>query len=152
MNKLISIKEVEDNNGRRNHKSPDAFRTISEVASELSVPLHVLRFWETKFAQLRPMKRAGGRRYYRPEDIALLKKIQSLLYDDGYTIKGVQKLLRDNSKKLNIKATGRSKTQRGSLNSSQLIKSGSRVLNEDNTSELFLVLKELEELREILKG
>ena len=76
MNKFISIKEVEDNNGRRNHKSPDAFRTISEVASELSVPLHVLRFWETKFSQLRPMKRAGGRRYYRPEDIALLKKIQ----------------------------------------------------------------------------
>ena len=152
MSEPVSIKEVEDDNGRRNHKSAAAFRTISEVASELSVQLHVLRFWETKFTQLRPMKRAGGRRYYRPEDIILLKKIRSLLYDDGYTIKGVQKLLRDTSKNFKIKATGRSKTQRGSLNSSQLIKSGSRVLNEENTSELILVLKELEDLKEILKN
>ena len=152
MSEPVSIKEVEDDNGRRNHKSAAAFGTISEVASELSVQLHVLRFWETKFTQLRPMKRAGGRRYYRPEDIILLKKIRSLLYDDGYTIKGVQKLLRDTSKNLKIKATGRSKTQRGSLNSSQLIKSGSRVLNEENTSELILVLKELEDLKEILKN
>ena len=121
MSEPVSIKEVEDDNGRRNQKSAAAFRTISEVASELSVQLHVLRFWETKFTQLRPMKRAGGRRYYRPEDIILLKKIRSLLYDDGYTIKGVQKLLRDTPKSLKMKATGRSKTQRGSLNSSQLI-------------------------------
>jgi len=75
-------------------KGPGAFRTISEVAEELDVPQHVLRFWEGKFSQLRPMKRAGGRRYYRPEDVALLGRIRSLLYDDGYTIKGVQKLLR----------------------------------------------------------
>lgn len=75
-------------------KSADAFRTISEVASELDLPQHVLRFWETKFSRLRPMKRGGGRRYYRPEDIALLRHIRGLLYDEGYTIKGVQKLLR----------------------------------------------------------
>jgi len=81
--------------GRRGGKSAEAFRTISEVASDLDVPQHVLRFWETKFNQVRPMKRGGGRRYYRPEDVDLLRSIRSLLYDDGYTIKGVQKLLRE---------------------------------------------------------
>jgi DNA-binding transcriptional MerR regulator len=76
-------------------KAPEAFRTISEVADELKVPKHVLRFWEAKFAQLKPMKRGGGRRYYRPEDVALLRGIRFLLYDDGYTIRGVQKILRE---------------------------------------------------------
>jgi DNA-binding transcriptional MerR regulator len=76
-------------------KSPEAFRTISEVASNLDVPQHVLRFWESRFAQVRPTKRAGGRRYYRPEDVDLLRGIRALLYSEGYTIKGVQKLLRE---------------------------------------------------------
>jgi DNA-binding transcriptional MerR regulator len=76
-------------------KAPEAFRTISEVADELEVPKHVLRFWEAKFAHLKPMKRGGGRRYYRPEDVALLRGIRFLLYDDGYTIRGVQKILRE---------------------------------------------------------
>jgi DNA-binding transcriptional MerR regulator len=76
-------------------KAPEAFRTISEVADELEVPKHVLRFWEAKFAQLKPMKRGGGRRYYRPEDVALLRGIRFLLYSDGYTIRGVQKILRE---------------------------------------------------------
>ncbi len=80
---------------RRPAKSPSAFRTISEVAGDLDVPQHVLRFWETKFAQVRPLKRGGGRRYYRPEDVELLRRIRQLLYADGYTIKGVQKLLRE---------------------------------------------------------
>jgi DNA-binding transcriptional MerR regulator len=75
-------------------KAPGAFRTISEVADELGVQQHVLRFWETKFTQVKPLKRGGGRRYYRPEDVALLKKIHTLLYTEGYTIKGVQKLLK----------------------------------------------------------
>src|ERR1700704_3012935 len=75
-------------------KSPEAFRTISEVAVELDVPQHVLRFWETKFPKIKPIKRAGGRRYYRPEDVDLLRGIRALLYHDGYTIKGVQKVLR----------------------------------------------------------
>jgi DNA-binding transcriptional MerR regulator len=75
-------------------KAPEAFRTISEVADELEVPKHVLRFWEAKFAHLKPMKRGGGRRYYRPEDVALLRGIRFLLYNDGYTIRGVQKILR----------------------------------------------------------
>ena len=76
-------------------KSPEAFRTISEVAEALDVPPHVLRFWETRFAQVKPVKRGGGRRYYRPEDVELLRRIQSLLYKEGYTIKGVQRLLRE---------------------------------------------------------
>ena len=76
-------------------KSPEAFRTISEVATELDVPQHVLRFWEGRFAQIKPVKRAGGRRYYRPEDVDLLRGIRTLLYSDGFTIKGVQKILRD---------------------------------------------------------
>lgn len=80
---------------RRNGKSAAAFRTISEVAVDLEVPPHVLRFWESKFSQVRPLKRGGGRRYYRPEDVALLERIRELLYREGYTIKGVQKLLRD---------------------------------------------------------
>lgn len=76
-------------------KSPDAFRTISEAAEELDVPQHVLRFWETRFTQIKPMKRAGGRRYYRPADVELLKGIRTLLYKDGYTIRGVQKILKE---------------------------------------------------------
>lgn len=76
-------------------KSATAFRTISEVATELDVPQHVLRFWETRFPQIRPLKRGGGRRYYRPEDVELLRAIQRLLYKDGYTIRGVQRLLRE---------------------------------------------------------
>jgi DNA-binding transcriptional MerR regulator len=76
-------------------KSAEAFRTISEVADELNVPQHVLRFWESRFAQIKPVKRAGGRRYYRPDDIDLLKGIRALLYNDGFTIKGVQKVLKD---------------------------------------------------------
>ena len=76
-------------------KAPTAFRTISEVADDLHIPQHVLRFWESKFPQLKPLKRGGGRRYYRPEDIALLRRISDLLYTQGYTIKGVQRLLRD---------------------------------------------------------
>jgi len=77
-------------------KSPDAFRTISEVAEDLNLPQHVLRFWETRFSQIKPMKRGGGRRYYRPQDVELIKGIRFMLYDQGYTIKGVQKLLKEN--------------------------------------------------------
>lgn len=80
--------------GRAPKKAQGAFRTISEVADELDVQQHVLRFWETKFSQIKPLKRGGGRRYYRPEDVSLLKHIHNLLYTEGYTIKGVQKLLK----------------------------------------------------------
>jgi len=84
----------------RPRKAPNAFRTISEVADELHIPQHVLRFWETRFPQVKPLKRGGGRRYYRPDDIALLRRIAALLYTDGYTIKGVQRLLRDGGGRL----------------------------------------------------
>jgi DNA-binding transcriptional MerR regulator len=84
----------------RSRKAPTAFRTISEVADELHIPQHVLRFWETKFPQVKPMKRGGGRRYYRPDDIALLRRISDLLYIQGYTIKGVQRLMREGGGRL----------------------------------------------------
>jgi DNA-binding transcriptional MerR regulator len=80
-------------------KAPDAFRTISEVADELDIPQHVLRFWESRFPQIKPMKRAGGRRYYRPDDVDLLRGIKHLLYGEGYTIRGVQRILREQGPK-----------------------------------------------------
>jgi DNA-binding transcriptional MerR regulator len=87
-------------------KSADAFRTISEVAADLDVPQHVLRFWESRFTQIKPVKRAGGRRYYRPEDVDLLRGIRALLYGDGLTIRGVQKVLRDRGPR-HVAAIGR---------------------------------------------
>jgi DNA-binding transcriptional MerR regulator len=89
-----------ESKARTARKSPTAYRTISEVSDDLAVPQHVLRFWETKFAQIRPLKRGGGRRYYRPEDVQVLRRIQKLLYEEGYTIKGVQKILKESVKDL----------------------------------------------------
>ena len=85
--------------GRADGKSAAAFRTIAEVAGDLQLPAHVLRFWESKFPQIKPLKRRGGRRYYRPEDVELLRHIRTLLYTDGYTIRGVQKLLKETAGK-----------------------------------------------------
>jgi DNA-binding transcriptional MerR regulator len=87
-------------------KSPDAFRTISEVAADLDIPQHVLRFWETRFSPIRPLKRGGGRRYYRPDDVDLLKGIRQLLYGQGYTIKGVQRILKEDGLRF-VQAIGR---------------------------------------------
>jgi len=95
----MSMAESLDPAARRATKSAAAFRTISEVAEELDVPQHVLRFWESKFTQVKPLKRGGGRRYYRPEDVLLLRRIRQCLYQDGYTIKGVQRLLREGALK-----------------------------------------------------
>src|ERR687893_357640 len=91
-------------------KSPDAFRTISEVAEDLDVPQHVLRFWETRFAQIKPLKRGGGRRYYRPDDVDLLKGIRHLLYGEGYTIKGVQRILKEEGSRF-VQSVGRGEQQ-----------------------------------------
>lgn len=85
-------------------KSPEAFKTISEVAEELDLPQHVLRFWETRFRQIKPLKRGGGRRYYRPDDVLLLKGIRHLLYAEGYTIKGVQRILKEQGNRFVIAA------------------------------------------------
>jgi DNA-binding transcriptional MerR regulator len=143
-----------DTEGRRVRKSPSAFRTISEVASELDVPQHVLRFWESKFAQIKPMKRGGGRRYYRPEDVALLERIRTLLYNDGYTIKGVQKLLRESS--------GRKAAGNGGDAASSETETTSNAKSDENSAsapelsalkrrELQAVVDELEALKELLK-
>jgi len=133
---------------RQIRKSKAAFRTISEVAGALEVPQHVLRFWETKFTQVKPMKRGGGRRYYRPEDVDLLRRIRDLLYQEGYTIKGVQKLLREGGTKgvldpdggrTAAKAAGPAPDGKGP----QGLEAGKR-------AELEAILDELTELRELL--
>jgi DNA-binding transcriptional MerR regulator len=127
---------------RRTTKSAAAFRTISEVAGELDVPQHVLRFWETKFPQIHPLKRGGGRRYYRPEDLLLLRRIRDLLYGDGYTIKGVQKLLRENGAK--AFASGGDKPAIDGANVDKLAPR--------QRAELEDLLTELETLRGMLDG
>jgi DNA-binding transcriptional MerR regulator len=132
---------------RRNGKSASAFRTISEVAGELDLPQHVLRFWETKFQNVRPLKRGGGRRYYRPEDVTLLKQIRDLLYNDGYTIKGVQKLFREGSGKTTPGAQPTQPTQSLPPEAQQ-----ADALGGDVRTELRAVLGELEDLRGLLKS
>ena len=137
-------------------KAADAFRTISEVADDLDVPKHVLRFWEGKFPQLRPMKRGGGRRFYRPEDVDLLKGIRHLLYEQGYTIKGVQKVIRDNGLDW-VKSSAVKKPQpvveapaappRGKRGRPR---TAATALTKEQRHELKTVLDELEGLRKLL--
>jgi len=134
---------------RRAGKSAAAFRTISEVASQLGLPQHVLRFWETKFPQIRPMKRGGNRRYYRPEDVDLLKRIRALLYDDGYTIKGVQKLLRQNGTRNGSREPAAGSN--GSGNGEGAIHEEPPAAGGGNRAELKALLSELTELRDMLR-
>lgn len=129
---------------RGGEKLASAFRTISEVANELSVPQHVLRFWESKFSQIKPMKRGGGRRYYRPEDIGLLRSIRDLLYHDGYTIKGVQRLLREGGAKSLLD------DQAMATASSAPAKAAPSAASAEVQTELRELLKELEALRGLL--
>ncbi len=136
---------------RRQRKSASAFRTISEVASQLDIPAHVLRFWETKFSQVKPLKRGGGRRYYRPEDVKLLRDIRDLLYSDGYTIKGVQKLLREGGMKW---VAGAASTE-GREPAPEPAASGpaeSASLDGQKRETIAAVLRELEDLRELLRA
>lgn len=137
----------EDATGRRAGKSPAAFRTISEVASELDVPQHVLRFWESKFTQVKPLRRSGGRRYYRPEDVDLLRRIRTLLYDDGYTIKGVQKLLRENGRKA-FPDVGRPAS---SVRKPVAARPGETGLAPGKIKEIEAAIGELGELQELLR-
>lgn len=127
------------------NKSADAFRTISEVAIELEIPTHVLRFWETKFSQIKPLKRGGGRRYYRPEDIAILRQIKILLYEDGYTIRGVRKLIRDFGLK-NIKGAEKNLDKKSDVNKSSALGAKSEVPTKLNIEYRETLQKTLEEL------
>jgi len=136
-------------------KSRQAFRTISEVAKELDVPQHVLRFWETKFAYVKPMKRGGNRRYYRPEDVVLLQAIRHSLYSEGYTIKGVQKLLKDNGTKHFVEAfeTGAPVASHTSAIGDDLaapVQPQSSATQATNNEVLQVVLEELKALRKIV--
>ncbi len=141
-------------------KSPEAFRTISEVAAELAVPQHVLRFWESKFPQVKPMKRGGGRRYYRPQDLNLLRGIRHLLYGDGFTIRGVQKVLREQGVRFVVDC-GRGITpamsttpgEDGSMPALEDIQYEDEVtLSPQHMTRLKSVLDELVELKGILKS
>ncbi len=125
-------------------KSPGAFRTITEVSTELELPQHVLRFWETKFPQIKPVKRRGGRRYYRPEDIVLIKGIKSLLYVEGYTIKGVQKLLRETGRNAVLEVETE---EPAGTSGADADTQGSLSLESPTQAELEMILRELEELR-----
>lgn len=128
-------------------KSATAFRTISEVSQDLEVPQHVLRFWETKFPQVRPLKRGGGRRYYRPEDVDLLRRIRDLLYGEGYTIKGVQRLLRDSGGKA-APGGDRETADAGALQPA----AAAGPLSDEQRKALQQVLGELTELRDLLRA
>ena len=135
-------------------KSPEAFRTISEVSKDLSLPQHVLRFWETKFVQIKPIKRGGGRRYYRPEDVKLLKGIKSLLYNDGYTIRGVQKVIKENGTKklLTIQTENKVFTEIRKDNIDQLEQQNyaQHSINDSKRKKLMNVLEDLVQLRKKL--
>ncbi len=135
-------------------KSPEAFRTISEVSKDLSLPQHVLRFWETKFIQIKPIKRGGGRRYYRPEDVRLLKGIKSLLYNDGYTIRGVQKVIKENGTKqlMNIHLQNKAftETKKDTNDPFSQNKISSHTMNETKRKKLMNVLDDLVQLKQKL--
>tara|TARA_A100001035_G_scaffold252819_1_gene225565 strand:+ start:121 stop:546 length:426 start_codon:yes stop_codon:yes gene_type:complete len=132
-------------------KSPEAFRTISEVSKDLSLPQHVLRFWETKFVQIKPIKRGGGRRYYRPEDVKLLKGIKALLYNDGYTIRGVQKVIKENGTKKLLRVDNESKPFTDLANDINDTNDQSKIvkysINESKRKKLMDVLNDLVNLK-----
>ena len=132
-----------------NTKSPEAFRTISEVSKDLSLPQHVLRFWETKFIQIKPIKRGGGRRYYRPEDIKLLKGIKTLLYNDGYTIRGVQKVIKEvgTKKMLQKESENNIFTETENTNNHSNSNVAQYKLGESKRKKLMNVLNDLVDLR-----
>ena len=137
-------------------KSPEAFRTISEVSKDLSLPQHVLRFWETKFVQIKPIKRGGGRRYYRPEDVKLLKGIKNLLYNDGYTIRGVQKVIKENGTKklLTIQSENNLFTEikKDNNDPKQRQNYSQYPINDSKRKKLLNVLEDLVQLRKKLEN
>jgi len=132
-------------------KSPEAFRTISEVSKDLSLPQHVLRFWETKFVQIKPIKRGGGRRYYRPEDIELLKGIKYLLYNDGYTIRGVQKVIKESGTRKILKKENDinsfTDNENNNIDRHDQLNHESHSINETKRKKLLNVLNDLVSLK-----
>ncbi|WP_336081058.1 MerR family transcriptional regulator [Thalassospira sp. CH_XMU1448-2] len=145
---------AEAGTSRRSAKSDSAFRTISEAAKELGLQQHVLRFWESKFPQIQPLKRAGGRRYYRPEDIDFLANIRSLLHDQGFTIKGVQKLLDQNKGKLpsEITVSSAEAEQGTAIPAAAGVQQSATHLPSIDTAALKSVLGDLQELQGILQA
>ncbi|MBK8209606.1 MAG: MerR family transcriptional regulator [Rhodospirillales bacterium] len=131
-------------------KSAAAFRTIAEVAAELELPAHVLRFWESKFPQIKPLKRRGGRRYYRPEDVALLRRIRSLLHTEGYTIKGVQRLLRESGGRVPLPPAEAAGDNQASATPSPAT-FVEQPAPSDSRNSLRALLTELEALRSLLR-
>ena len=132
-------------------KAPGAFRTISEVATNLDVPQHVLRFWESKFQQIRPLKRGGGRRYYRPDDVALLASIKDLLYNQGFTIRGVQKLLREGGRLPVARAPSSMDVPHAPAAVAPIMAVSMRSLPSSARREMDVVLNELKAMREMLR-
>ncbi len=151
-------------------KSPEAFRTISEVSAELDVPQHVLRFWESRFSQIKPVKRGGGRRYYRPEDVDLLRGIRTLLYSEGFTIKGVQKMLREHGARyvaevgrgeasIGPSDTGHSGAAPASVPTAEIVRFPARVpaeakaaLSEENRVRLEILLADLLQMKSRIRA
>jgi len=152
----MALKQENSDGRSAPRKSPDAFRTISEVSDELNVPQHVLRFWESKFTQIRPLKRGGRRRYYRPEDVMLLRGIRRLLYEDGYTIKGVQKVLKERG----VRAVADGAREEGDAPASPTVSSASLAApatasdlvetGADDDLDLERLLAQLDEIRTLL--
>jgi DNA-binding transcriptional MerR regulator len=145
---LVEPQAQEEAQAKESRKAPSAFRTISEVADDLKVQQHVLRFWETKFSQVRPLKRGGGRRYYRPEDVDILKTIHHLLYTQGYTIKGVQKLFREQGKNKVIEKTP---PEARNQNVPQQQPQKASALSDKQRTALQSVVAELRELRALIQ-
>ena len=143
---MVSISGEEPETRKSGGKSATAFRTISEVGRDLDIPQHVLRFWESKFTQVKPLKRGGGRRYYRPEDVALLRRIRDLLYTEGYTIRGVQRLFRE----AGVKAVVDGMVGGPNGGAQPDDDSGAPAVVSDMRGELEAVLSELKTLRRML--
>ena len=149
MTETLSTELAAEQPGRPG-KSSAAFRTISEVADDLDVAQHVLRFWESKFVQVRPLKRGGGRRYYRPEDVDLLRQIRSLLYDEGYTIKGAQKLLRSRRTRIGTDETPAPGTSATALPRPPRAASAERTVSPARRLRLTALRGELTEIRALV--
>ena len=152
----VDAQNVQRKPSKKSKKAASAFKTISEVAELLNVQQHVLRFWETKFSQVRPLKRGGGRRYYRPEDVELLQSIHHLLYTEGYTIKGVQRLLKEQGKNKVVQSNKPATTAQTSIPKPSPAQTGasdtSSILSQKNRAMLEDALADLRAMKAMMVG